>query len=721
MRRMISSAIVAVLVSASIAAAQGAPGTVTLSRAEYDRLIDLAATQPRGGDVAPVAAALTRAEIRVRVSGTSARATMRLDGAVFRPGISRLPLIKGATLLDARMDSRPLPVISDGGTHVALVNGPSTFSATLEVGTPITFAPGRGSFVLPVPNAGAATATIDVPGEQADVHVPGGLILQRASGNGRTTVDVTLTPGTPSEIWWSTHDVAATNPATRDVRLLADIHSVVTIAEADVRLLTLANITVVQGEPSELAVAIPEGYELVSVSGASLERTDVQPGRVVLHVSDPALRRHQFLLSLERPQAPGSFRLETGFPAVPAAQRETGEVAIEGVGTLEVSSPAMPGLRRIDVRELDAAVVSVARDSILAAYRYQQSAPEPARLTVDVTRFADAPVLAAVAERAVATTLVTAEGRGLTEVTLWLRNRAQPYMKVALPGGASIVSAEVAGSPAKPVEGADGTRVPLLRAGVRTDGLYAVSFVYQHAGAPFSKRGEMRMVLPAIDVPVNVVEWELFVPDQFRVDRFDGNVIGAALLVPSNGIVAGVAVDSVGGGTYQVRLSPLPPPVPGQLTGRLLDESGAPLPGAKVTIQSGGRTQQLYTSTDGSYVAANLAAGPVTVTGELPGFRTERRVVSQAGQEVNLTLHVAGATETVTVAAASPNVTVEEMKRQQKAENEAPSINVQNLQRRASGVLPVRMDVPRAGTSHRFVRPLVIDEETRVTFRYRQR
>jgi hypothetical protein len=46
---------------------------------------------------------------------------------------------------------------------------------------------------------------------------------------------------------------------------------------------------------------------------------------------------------------------------------------------------------------------------------------------------------------------------------------------------------------------------------------------------------------------------------------------------------------------------------------------------------------------------------------------------------------------------------------------------VQNLQRRASGVLPVRMEVPRAGTSHRFLKPLVIDEATVVSFRYKRR
>ena len=59
--------------------------------------------------------------------------------------------------------------------------------------------------------------------------------------------------------------------------------------------------------------------------------------------------------------------------------------------------------------------------------------------------------------------------------------------------------------------------------------------------------------------------------------------------------------------------------------------------------------------------------------------------------------------------------------RRSRRSTKRPSVNVQNLQRRASGVLPVRMEVPRAGTSHRFVKPLVIDEETRVTFRYKRR
>ena len=42
---------------------------------------------------------------------------------------------------------------------------------------------------------------------------------------------------------------------------------------------------------------------------------------------------------------------------------------------------------------------------------------------------------------------------------------------------------------------------------------------------------------------------------------------------------------------------------------------------------------------------------------------------------------------------------------------EPPSQNVVNLQARAAGVLPIRVDVPRAGVSHQFIKPLVVGTE----------
>ena len=721
-----------------LAQERGAAGTVTLSRTDYDRLLDLASRQPRPPDSAPLPAALTRADIRARVDAGAVRATMTVNGEVFQTGSVKVPLISNATLLDARSTDRPLPLVAEGNAHVAVVTGPASFSATLEWGTSITASPGRGSFVLPVPPAGSVTATFDVPGEQSDLRVTPGLVLRRTSAGGRTTVEATLDPGSSTQVWWSSRDTGPVAPP-RDARLLSDVKTLVTIGDADLRLLSLVDVTVVQGEPTEFEVRIPAGYELAGVTGSSLDRSEQQGQRLILVVSAPSRRRHQFLINLERPSAGGSFKLETAFPTVPAAQRETGEVAVEGLGTLEISAVDPPGLRRMDVREVDQALTSVARQSLLSAYRYQRSATGVPALALDVTRFPDAAVLAAIAERAVATTLVTSEGRALTEVSLWLRNRAQPFMKVSLPPGASMLSVDVAGSPAKPAEGADGMRVPLLRPGFRPDGPYSVSFVYLHAGRAFAKKGEMLMALPRMDVPVSVVEWELFLPEQYRADRFAGTAIAAYLVESGLAVPAPSAIPVEGLSMGGV--------VSGQIVGRVLDAQGGVVPGATIVAEVSGQRRTVVTGADGQYIISNLPSGPLSVTSQLPGFKTAQRslVYDLRPRQIDFQMAVGGVEETVTVQAEAPLVDMrsaeisqsytpfgalnnsnartrdEVARRQLEQRAQEPSLNVQSLQRRAAGVLPVRIDVPRAGTSHRFLKPLVVDEETVVQFRYKRR
>jgi hypothetical protein len=49
------------------------------------------------------------------------------------------------------------------------------------------------------------------------------------------------------------------------------------------------------------------------------------------------------------------------------------------------------------------------------------------------------------------------------------------------------------------------------------------------------------------------------------------------------------------------------------------------------------------------------------------------------------------------------------------------SANVFNLQQRVAGVLPVAVDVPRTGTSYHFLRPLVVNEETKLAFTYKSK
>lgn len=272
-------------------------------------------------------------------------------------------------------------------------------------------------------------------------------------------------------------------------------------------------------------------------------------------------------------------------------------------------------------------------------------------------------------------------------------------MRVTLPTGATMLSVEVGGEAAKPVTGADGTRVPLLRTGFRPEGAYSVSFVYMNTGEAFAKDGDTQLALPKIDVPVTMLEWELFLPDRYSAKANGGNVMPARLL----------ASVSARGVTYVGQ--------PGEVAGHAVDATGAPLPGVTMTVTgSDGVRRQGVTDASGLYVIRDVPSGTVILTGELAGFRMVRRSVAHDAKRprtVDIQMEIAGLAETVTVTGATPPVA--------EPQQNAPSQNVLNLQRRVAGVLPVRVDVPRSGTSYQFVRPLVLDEETTVSFRYKRR
>lgn len=540
------------------------PGNVTLTLEEYNRLVELASKPQRKSTGAPPAAySLKTAQLKLEVAADSVVGLAHFEGETFgAAGTKKVPLVEGVTVLEARKTAGggELAVSHEGSAHTALFEGSAReFGVELKIGLPLTVEPGRASFVLPVPKSGAARLTLTVPGEQTVVYLSRGLITARSSAGGKTTVEATLQPGQQSTLWWASRQgpqppaVATPKP----VRFLSDVKTLLTISEQELVALALAEVTVVQGEPSQFVVAVPDGYELTNATGPSLLGAELQPGgaSVVLRVAEPSARNHQFLLSFARANG-AAEKAETILASFENTQRETGEVVIEGEGAMELTVAEKGGLRRMDLKETSPYLRSLAHASVYAAFRYQKKPSEKAALALEWTRFPDSQVLSAVAQRATVTTLVTSEGRMLTEVKLTLKNQSQPFLKVALPAGSSILSAEVAGERVKPVEGSDGSsRVPLLRAGFRPGGEYTMSFVFLHAGAAFSKKGTADIALPKMDVSIGLVEWEVFLPKQYLVWDFGGDVLAAQLLpvaldeaaeVPM-GFAAGTLVGAGGG------------------------------------------------------------------------------------------------------------------------------------------------------------------------------
>jgi hypothetical protein len=764
MKRYLSPFVVATLLCGQAAFPQQkadstppAPGNVTLSLDEYNRLLALANRPGKHSEVPPVPYILKSADLKFRVHNDDVLGTVEFAGETLSANSAKVPLVSGMTVFDAHHGGKPLPLLLENNTHAAVLPGEAEFAVSLDAGLPLTIDTGRASFSLPVPAAGSARLTLTVPGERTNVQLNHGIVTRRAAVGGNTEIEATLRPGEIANIWWNTREVLA--PATpREVRFLSDVKSLISVTESDLQIAALMDINVLQGEPEQFSIAIPGGFEVTAVNGATLESSEVQNGTLLLKITGHATGPQQFLVTLERPLSDS----QSAAPvlAVKDAQRETGEVLVEGQGTLELTAQESGGLKRLDLKEINPYLRALSRYSLQAAFRYHRQPSESPALALSWTRFPDSGVLAAIAEHATITTLVTSEGKSLTEVKLIIKNQAQPFLKVSLPAGATILTAEVAGGKVKPVQGVDGNRVPLLRTSFHPAGAYTVSFVFLHSGAPFSRKGDGDISLPKMDVPIGVLEWELFLPEQFKVKDFSGDAFSAALL-PAEfatglgghgaGRGAGLAAEwagGTGGGGFRAGIgsggaglvSPLTLSAgvalaPGQLAGHVVDQTGAAVANARVDVEnlSTGATSTATTSSDGFWLLGGMPSGTYALTTTAAGFRATRSNLSYDAvnpRTYGTMLQVGSATNSITVESTAAEIDTETSTshRKDKRHKEAPappppaaSANVFNLQQRVAGVLPVAVDVPRAGTSYRFVRPLVVNEETKLSFTYKSK
>src|ERR1041384_4200296 len=342
----------------SVLPAPGTAGTVTISLSEYDRLVERASRKDKSPEEAPLPFVLSHAVFKLRVDDQTLVGYVDIDGSLLGKGAGKNPLNSSLTILEAKQAGQPLPLIQDGSSHAAILNGPGPFAVSLGVAAPLAIEAGRASFTLAVPVASSTMLSLELPGNHANVHVEPGLVTSRDSVNGNTKIEAALEPGKPARIWWTTREIAAP-VAQREVRFLSDVKTIFSVDESELRLTALCDLTVIQGETGEFKLPVPDGYDVTATTGNSVESSDVSGGMLTIRVHDPARRNHQFLIALER--ANRNTKVEAPMLEFPGAQRETGELLVEAASAMELKAKESGGLRRIDVREANAMTRSLTR------------------------------------------------------------------------------------------------------------------------------------------------------------------------------------------------------------------------------------------------------------------------------------------------------------------------------------------------------------------------
>src|SRR4029077_12698211 len=134
--------------------------------------------------------------------------------------------------------------------------------------------------------------------------------------------------------------------------------------------------------------------------------------------------------------------------------------------------------------------------------------------------------------------------------------------------------------------------------------------------------------LPSMDLPISMLNWELFLPERYQVKDFGGDVISAGLLPETfreemvetgGGMGAGMGMAS---GVFD-NLYGLDAEFPGQVGGVVLDPSGAVVSGARVSLTNPGTgvTLSAITNPAGRWIVSKFPSGPGKLRVEANGFQ----------------------------------------------------------------------------------------------------
>lgn len=493
------------LVAAAHANAQTSPppadGWVVLGLDEYRTLRARAFPATPDPLPPPVDAALTRVDYDLRVSGDTVTGEARLTVDVLKQGWVSVQMPAGMLVRGARLDNRPTTLV-DGAPPRVLMSRTGRAVLSLDIVVPIEASAGIESMTLPPSSSALSAVTLVVPRTGLDLAVNGGFVAERTESATENKWTVYGSPGRPLTFSWKrkVDDRRASLP----LRTKARITELVALGE-EVSLVTASvRIEVVQGVTRDVVLATPAGVSVNQVSGASVADWRQEQGSLTVTFLEPLSTTTSIVINADT-RAPRDGTIAVPLIRMPAAERETGGVAVDVMGAGEINGQQPRGFDPADPSDLGD-IVEGRESPSMVAFAFKPLAGNADRnLTVAVARFTDQAVLVANVEEARYEVLAGEDGKVLVRARYAVRNNQRAFLAVKLPPQSVLWSAMLAGRPIRPGLSADGGYLLPLQKGRTGENApaFAVELVYLQRMTTWTDRGEARIDLPAVDLPVS--------------------------------------------------------------------------------------------------------------------------------------------------------------------------------------------------------------------------
>jgi hypothetical protein len=471
----------------------------------------------------PVEATLTRVDYDLRVAGdlASGRASLTVD--VLRDGWVRVAVPAGLLVREAELDGKLVSLVpGKGAGHLsALLSHTGRSVLQLDVDVPVTSSAGDENLTLPSTESGVTRATVQLPRQGIDLKVAGGLLSEKSETAGETKWLAYGRGNEPLSFSWrkKIEDHRMDQP----LRLRGSLIQLTSLAEDSTSIYAETSLDVVQGAAREARIELPQNVTINQVSGAMVADWEMKNGELAITFLEPVEHNARFVITGET-RLPRDGVIDIPLLRLLNTERDDGGTAVEVLGAGEIRSQKSQGLEEADATDLGEMIAS-RQSPALVAFRVRSGAAGATRsLTVTVARYDQQAVLMANVEEARYQVLMSADGKQLVQARYAVRNNQRNFMKITLPAGATVWSASLGGKPVRPGQSPDGSLLlPLEKSrGGEDEPAFMVEILYLAKEPAWAEKGQAKLTLPAVDLPISRTGLLFYYPPLFRVSAEPG-------------------------------------------------------------------------------------------------------------------------------------------------------------------------------------------------------
>jgi hypothetical protein len=391
----------------------------------------------------------------------------------------------------------------------------------LDVVIPIDAASGLESMTLPPSPSAVSAVTLTVPRAGVDLTVAGGFVAEQVESTTDNRWTVYGSPGNPLKFSWKRRidDRRASMP----LRVRTRITELVALGEDASPITTSVRVEVVQGLAREIVLAMPQGVTVNQVTGATVADWSQTDGQLTVSFLEPVTGTTSVMVAAEtRTARDGAIAIP--ILRMPAAERETGGVAVDVIGSGEITGRQARGFDPADPGDLGDIVEGRESPSMVAFGFTPQGGSAPRTLGVTVSRYNPQAVLVANVEEARYEVLVGEDGKQLVRARYAVRNNQRSFLALRLPAQSTLWSAVLAGRPVRPGLSPSGAYLLPLQKGRTGENApsFAVELVYLQQSPQWAPRGAARIELPAVDLPVSRTGLLVHYSPRFEVEPKPG-------------------------------------------------------------------------------------------------------------------------------------------------------------------------------------------------------